>query len=166
MSTQVVQSRLEQLDSFITEALKDVCSTMLGWAVASADCPDDGHPASFELHEMNGCVGFGGRLTGSIFLSCSDHLAVCLARRILGTEVQAGSHEVSDVIGELTNMLAGGCKSRLCDQDCPVVMSIPNIIRGKFIKAATRDVKFMLQRCYPVPIPGEQLKVIMLGKFD
>jgi hypothetical protein len=63
-------------------------------------------------------------------------------------------------------MLAGGCKSRLCDHDCSVVMSIPNIIRGKLIRAASKDVRFMLQRQFVEPIAGENFKVIALGKFE
>lgn len=162
----VSQSRLEQLDSFVIEAVKDVCSTMLNWQVDQGTAEGDGHPGPFELHQFNGCIGFGGGLTGSLFLSCSENLAGQMARTILGADLPAGAREISDVVGELTNMLAGGCKSRLCDHDCPVVMSIPNIIRGKLIRAASKDVKFMLQRQFAVPIHGESFKVIALGKFD
>ena len=166
MATAVLESRLQQLDSFLIESVRDVCSTMLSWPVDSGTLEGDGQPGPFELHQVNGCIGFGGKLTGSLFLSCSDNLAVQMARVILGTEFPAGAREVSDVVGELTNMLAGGCKSRLCDNDCNVVMSIPNIIRGKLIRAASKDVKFMLQRQFAMPILGENLKVIALGKFD
>lgn len=166
MPVSVTQSRLEQLDSFIIESVKDVCSTMLDWPVGPAARDGDGQPGPFELHQINGCIGFGGKMTGSLFFSCSENLASQMARNILGVEVAAGSREASDVVGELTNMLAGGCKSRLCDHDCAVVMSIPNIIRGKLIRAASKDVKFMLQRQFTVPIQGESFKVIALGKFD
>jgi chemotaxis protein CheX len=166
MATAVWQSRLEQLDSFVIESVKDVFSTMLNWPVDQGSREGDGQPAPFELHQVNGCIGFGGQMTGSLFLSCSENLAAHMARIILGADHPVGAREVSDVVGELTNMLAGGCKSRLCDHHCSVVMSIPNIIRGKLIRAASKDVKFMLQRQFTVPIIGEGLKVIALGKFD
>ena len=38
---------------------------------------------------------------------------------------------VNDVIGELTNMIAGGLKSAYCDAGYPCSISIPTIIRGK-----------------------------------
>lgn len=166
MAVPATQSRLEQLDAFIVEAANDVCSTMLNWPAGDTVREGDGQPGPFELHQINGCIGFGGKMTGSLFLSCSENLAVHMARAILGAELSAGTREVSDVVGELTNMLAGGCKSRLCDHDCGVVMSIPNVIRGKLIRAASKDVKFMLQRQFAVPIQGESFKVIALGKFD
>ena len=166
MALPALQSRLEQLDSFVIESVKDVCSTMLNWQVNDGTPVGDGQPGPFELHEFNGCIGFGGKMTGSIFLSCSQTLAQQMARTILGGDFPAGSRELSDVIGELTNMLAGGCKSRLCDSDCAVVMSIPNIIRGTLIRAASRDVKFLLQRQFAVPIDGAGFRIITLGKFD
>jgi chemotaxis protein CheX len=166
MAVPATQSRLDQLDSFIVESVMDVCSTMLNWPVTESAREGDGQPGPFELHQINGCIGFGGKMTGSLFLSCSENLAVQMARAILGTDLAAGAREVSDVVGELTNMLAGGCKSRLCDHDCSVVMSIPNIIRGKLIRAASKDVRFMLQRQFVEPIAGENFKVIALGKFE
>lgn len=45
-------------------------------------------------------------------------------------------------------------------------MSIPNVIRGKLIRAASKDVKFMLQHEFVLPIVGESFKVITLGKFE
>lgn len=164
MSTLSLQSRIDQLDTFVVESARDVCSTMLNWSVTTSDPVSMTSPVSFELGTINGSIGFGGKLTGSIFLSCDEKTAQMMARAIMGHD--AGATEVSDVIAELTNMLAGGCKSRLCDHDCTVVMSIPNIIRGKAIRAASRDVKFMLKRDFGVSISGETFQVIILGKFE
>lgn len=166
MATLAQQNRLEQLDTFVLESLKDVCATMLGWTATAVTTNKESAPRPFELNEINGCIGFGGALTGSIFLSCPEKLAVEMARAILGHEYGVGARELSEVVAELTNMLAGGCKSRLCDHQCPVVMSIPNVIRGKFIRAASKDVRFMLQHEFTVPIFGETFKVITLGKFE
>ena len=162
----VTLARLELLDTYLVESVKEVCATMLNWPVEYAGTAGESEPKPFELDHLNGCIGFGGKLTGSIFLSCSDELGVLMAKAILGSDFPQGSREILDVIGELTNMLAGGCKSRLCDSDCNVVMSIPNLIRGKLIRAASKDVKFMLQRQFTVPIVGASFKVIALGKFE
>lgn len=159
------QSKLEQLDAFVVDSVKDVCSTMLNWSPTLSPGPLEASPRAFELNEVNGAIGFGGQLTGTIFFSCTENLIREMARVILGHDYAPGARELSDVAGEITNMLAGGCKSRLCDHDCPVVMSIPNVIRGKFIKAASRDVKFMLQHQFSLPMNGESFKVITIGKF-
>ena len=166
MVTIAQQSKIEQLDTFVIESIRDVCATMLNWSPEIGPRTPDATPHPFELKEVNGCIGFGGRMTGSIFFSCSEKLIREMARTILGHEYPPGARELSDVVGELTNMLAGGCKSRLCDHDCPVVMSIPNVIRGKLIRAASKDVKFMLQHEFVLPIVGESFKVITLGKFE
>ncbi len=165
-TTSTQQSRLEQLDTFVVEAVKDVCTTMLNWSPTFDPGVHEANPRAFELGEVNGAIGFGGQLTGTIFLSCSEKLVREMAKTILGQEFPPGAREISDVAAELTNMLAGGCKSRLCDHDCSVVMSIPNVIRGKFIKAASKDVRFMLQHQFSLPMIGESFTVSTLGKFE
>ena len=42
----------------------------------------------------------------------------------------SGENEVNDVIGEASNMVAGGLKSWLCDSGADCAMSTPAIIRG------------------------------------
>lgn len=163
--TTAQQSKLEQLDGFVVESVKDVCSTMLNWSPVLEPGRSDTSPGGFELNEINGAIGFGGQLMGTIFFSCSENLVREMARVILGHDYPPGAKELSDVVGEITNMLAGGCKSRLCDHDCPVVMSIPNVIRGSLIKAASKDVRFMLQHQFNLPMNGESFKVITIGKF-
>jgi CheY-specific phosphatase CheX len=164
--TTAQQSKLEQLDAFVVESVRDVCSTMLNWTPTLVPGTHDANPRAFELNEINGAIGFGGQLMGTIFFSCSENLVREMARVILGHDYPPGARELSDVAGEITNILAGGCKSRLCDHECPVVMSIPNVIRGTFIKAASRDVKFMLQHQFSLPMNGESFKVITIGKFE
>ena len=166
MATLSLQSRIDQIDAFLVESVKDVCTTMLGWS-AQACAPDPEHdPVSFGLREINGCIGFGGQMTGSIFLCCTNRLARAMARTIMGSDTPS-EQDMSDVVAELTNMLAGGCKSRLCDSECPVVMSIPNIIRGQAIRATSRSIEFMLKQEFTLSIEGEEkLQVIILGKFE
>jgi chemotaxis protein CheX len=47
---------------------------------------------------------------------------------------------VNDVVGEATNMLAGGLKSWLCDAGASCAVSTPAIIRGAFAVEAMPDV--------------------------
>ncbi len=48
----------------------------------------------------------------------------------LPPEETLGDNDVNDVIGECTNMLAGGLKSALCDKGYECAVSTPAIIRG------------------------------------
>lgn len=121
------QSKIEQLDTFVIESIKDVCATMLNWSPEIGLRTPDATPHPFELKEVNGCIGFGGRMTGSIFFSCSEKLTREMAHAILGQEYPSGSRELSDVVGELTNMLAGaanpGCVITIVPSSCRYPMS-------------------------------------------
>jgi len=166
MVTIAQQNKIEQLDDFVVESAKDVFATMLNWPLETTPRTMNAAPRTFQLKDVNGYIGFAGSMMGSIFFSCSEKLNLEMARGILGQEYGPGARELSEVIGELTNMLAGSCKSHLSDHGTLIVMSIPNVIRGKDIKAATRDVTFMLEHCFALPMIGESFKVITLGKFD
>jgi CheY-specific phosphatase CheX len=155
----------DTFDQFVVAATKDVFATMLSWPVETALAKEgNGEPQPFGLLAINGSIGFGGRVTGSLFFSASDVLALAVSRQLLGEHVGPG--EVSDVIGEMTNMLAGGCKSRFCDSGYTVVMSIPNVIRGTRLWASGRDVQFMVRRSFAVPSVGETFQVVLLGKIS
>ena len=114
---------------FLNGHLVDVFETMLSMKARPAP---DGQPPGF-TERMTGSVGFGGdTVTGAVYL----HLSVDFANRIAATmlglppEETHGDNEVNDVIGECTNMLAGGLKSALCDKGYECAVSTPAIIRG------------------------------------
>jgi CheY-specific phosphatase CheX len=155
----------EQFDQFLVAATRDVFATMLDWkAETTSTAEGTGEPLPFGLLAINGCIGFGGRITGSLFFSTPEALALAISRQLLGEHV--GPSEVSDVIGEMTNMLAGGCKSRFCDSGYTVAMSIPNVIRGTRLWASSREVQFMVRRRFTVASQGESFQVVLLGKLS
>lgn len=117
---------VEAIDKYLVEVTRGVFSTMLNQQVQPAPpAPDHGKPGALELPGINGAIGFGGKVTGTLFFSAPEETAQKMAEIILGGLCEVGPRETSDVVGEITNMLAGGCKSRLCDAGYPVVMSIP-----------------------------------------
>ena len=152
------------LDNHLVEATRDVFGTMLGWAVETSPDHASTDPRPFELLEVNGQIGFGGQLTGSLFLSVTEVMAQLIGKQILGEN--AGPGDVCDAIGELTNMMAGRCKSLLSEAGCATAMSIPNVIRGQKLWASGRDVQFMIIRVFTVPAAGGSFDVILLGKMD
>ena len=97
MVTIAQQSKIEQLDTFVIESIRDVCATMLNWVPETGPRTPDATPHPFERKEVNGCIGFGGRMTGSIFFSCSEKLTREMAHAILGHEYPPGARELSDV---------------------------------------------------------------------
>ena len=157
---------LNLIDSFLVAATKDVFSTMLGWEVAGpGQMEGDGSPRGLVLGEINGSIGFGGQLTGNLFLCCSKDVAKKMTQTILGDD-EHSSRAISDVVGELTNMLAGGCKTRMNDKGVDVMMSIPNIITGNGIQATSKNIRFMISRNFEIVGSDQAINLSVLGKFE
>jgi len=115
--------------AFLQQQAKDVFSTMASMDVAAAPGPN----GLFDRERITGVVGIGGeQVTGAVYLHLPLALAEQITRQMLGMEPGDPLEEtaVNDVTGELTNMLAGGLKSTLCDRGLPCAVSTPTIIRG------------------------------------
>ncbi len=107
----------------------EVCSTMLSLEASLLPEPQLPHFAS----RVTGSVGFGGEaVTGVVYLHLSAEFAKTVAAAMLGLgpDEAISEPEQNDVIGEVTNMLAGGLKSALCDAGAACAVSTPSIIRG------------------------------------
>ena len=129
------------IPEFMTRHLAEVFDTMLSTKVLPIE--------PFELPafagRVSGSVGFAGEnVTGAVYLHLSAAFATHVAATMLGLtpEQIEGESEVNDVVGEMTNMLAGGLKSALCDTGCPCAVSTPGIIRGtSFVIEPLPDVE-------------------------
>jgi CheY-specific phosphatase CheX len=114
---------------FLIRHLAEVFSTMLTLpAVPLAEI------APVETKErVSGSVGFvGATVSGSVYLHVPATLAAQVAGAMLGmpAEETPSDADVNDVLGEVTNMLAGGLKSWLCDAGAACALTTPAIIRG------------------------------------
>lgn len=155
------------IKSYLSTVPRDVFSTMLGWEVEPKEVPvDPACNSRLELRGINGSIGFGGKMTATLFVSADESLARRMAQQVLGDPALESMHEICDVFGEITNMVAGGCKSRLCDNGMPVVMSIPNVIRGRALSATGRDVRFLVRVDFVVSASREEFSVVLFGKFE
>lgn len=114
---------------FMKTHLVDVFETMLATkATLVENAPSTNHP-----ERVSGSVGFAGdTVNGAVYLHLSGDFAKRVAGTMLGlpAEEMNNEAEVNDVVGEVTNMVAGGLKSWLCDAGAPCAMSTPAIIRG------------------------------------
>ena len=110
-----VQTPSLDIRHYLNGHLVDVFQTML--SMTATPLPD-GQPPSFS-ERVSGSVGFGGdTVTGAVYLHLSAKFANQITAGMLGLppDETIGETEVNDVIGECTNMLAGGLKSALCDK--------------------------------------------------
>ena len=121
----------EEVGDLLKGGLSHVFSTMLTLEVTPAEVRSDWHAPGEML--VAGSVGFIGDVNGVVYIRVTAAFARKLAGRMLGlaeAELE-GDEMVNDVIGELTNMVVGSVKSRLCDSDAPCVLTIPSIVRGQ-----------------------------------
>jgi chemotaxis protein CheX len=107
------------------EVVQNVWSTMLGLNVSSIrpDTLGRAH-ASF----VTGCVQITGAWQGAVTVDCSGGLARRVAAIMFGQEtVLVTSEQISDAIGELTNVIGGNIKSLLPG---PSQLSLPAVTEG------------------------------------
>jgi len=114
---------------FLVRHLADVFATMLSLPAV----PLDPTPPGDKIERVTGSVGFVGEtVTGSVYLHLPAPFAAQVTATMLGmaAEETPGDADVNDVAGEVTNMLAGGLKSWLCDAGAGCALTTPAIIRG------------------------------------
>jgi chemotaxis protein CheX len=125
--------QIEQIVELTSKAVPEVFQVMLSMDLNTVD------PAVTPLDpagEIVGSVGFTGEATGIVCLYASLNFAKTIASRMLGIEIAQveGDEMVNDAFGELSNMVVGHVKSRLCDAGLPCTLTIPSIVRGENVR--------------------------------
>jgi CheY-specific phosphatase CheX len=158
---------VEVIEQYLVDVTRGVFSTMLNQTIEPIPAPAGaGQAGIVQLPRINGSIGFGGKMTGTLFFSASMEMAEKMANIMIGGLCDVGPKETCDVVGEVTNMLAGGCKSRLCDSGISVVMSIPNIIQGHSLKVSAKGLSFLARKHFKVPALGGEIEVMLMGKLE
>ena len=123
---------ISDLGDLITAAVDGFFGTMLNMRTLPVPMP----PQWQEEVQIAGSVGFAGPLSGVVYA----HLSEAFARRITGillgvedSQVTSGEM-INDTVGEMSNMLVGHIKSRLCDRGMPCVLTIPSVVRGQGLR--------------------------------
>lgn len=103
--------------------------------------------SAIQGERISGSVSFAGKASGIICIHLGDNLARHLTAMMLGLDPEdlEGMEEVKDAIGELSNMIGGNIKSRLCDKGFTCMLSIPSILVGKDFRIACLDKTFRYQ---------------------
>jgi chemotaxis protein CheX len=119
-----------EIRHYISGHLEEVFSTMLSMQLATTATAE---PVKFAGERVTGSVGIAGdTITGQVYLHLSAPFAAKGTAAMLGMAIEeiSGPAEVNDVIGEVTNMVAGGLKSWLCDSGSACALTTPAVIRG------------------------------------
>jgi chemotaxis protein CheX len=112
----------------LAHTTSEIFNTMLSMKVEAAPTKSD---LIKDRTRIVGSVGFAGDVIGCMNIHVGDGFARLIAGTMLGEEPdKIGTEEVLDVVGELSNMIGGGIKSRLCDSGMPCSLSIPSTMSG------------------------------------
>lgn len=123
---------LAQLDlkASIRTAVLEVFDTMLSMELTDLE---DSRDITENGSRIVGTVSLAGDVLGNVNLHVGEAFARCLTAGMLGMALEEvdSEEEIHDVIGELSNMIGGNLKSKLCDAGLPCDLSIPSITSGR-----------------------------------
>ncbi len=117
------------LKEHITSAAVEVFRTMLSMeiepSVRSIGTVSD-------KNRIVGAVGFAGEVLGNVSIQTDREFSRMITAVILGRPdgSSVSSEEVNDVIGELSSMIGGNLKSRICDAGLMCELSFPSVTTG------------------------------------
>jgi chemotaxis protein CheX len=78
-------------------------------------------------HDVSGIIGFSGEIVGSVVVSFAMETARQMVNALVGMEVDPGSADFIDAVGELANMIAGNAKK---DLGLVANIAVPTVIIG------------------------------------
>lgn len=82
--------------------------------------------------DVSGLIGMvGDKVKGSLSITFDEPLALELMNRMLGEKPTSINAEVTDMVGEIANMICGGAKNELADKGYEFGMATPIVVAGK-----------------------------------
>jgi len=126
------------LKEFLADAISNVFDMMLSM---EAEFVDADVPAPAGDSRIIGSVSFAGKVMGNINFQVNDAFARIMTAAMLDMELGEieGQEEIHDVIGEVSNMIGGDLKSRLCDAGYLCELTIPSITSGNNLKTESKN---------------------------
>ena len=111
-------------------SLLNVLSTMAGMTIT----PSKPRVKKDEiaLGDVSGLIGMvGPQVKGSLSISFEESLIMEVMEKMLGERPEAMNEEITDMVGELTNMVTGGAKRLLSEKGYEFDMATPVVVSGK-----------------------------------
>ena len=126
---------MANLEDLLKPAVAEVFSTMLKMDARPVPFIEEDTPQKVQVV---GSIGLTGKVSAVVYLLMSETLARKITGNLLGLSDREidGPELVNDAVGELTNMIVGYTKTRLCDMGLGCAMTPPSVIRGLELKVA------------------------------
>jgi len=97
-------------------------------------------PATVEesvLPEVTAMVGLAGQLCGVLSVRCNGECAALITSKMLGVELNNVGADMSDAMGEISNMVAGNFKNKISGLGDGCMLSPPTVITGSDYSACS-----------------------------
>jgi chemotaxis protein CheX len=118
--------KVEYINPFLSAAIS-VFDTMLGTTLLR------GEPFLRESdqpnYDVSGVIGLSGEGKGMVVLNMSREVALGAAGKMLGETCTEVNADVTDAVGELTNIVAGAAKAKL--ENLNMSISLPTVVKGE-----------------------------------
>ena len=96
--------------------------------------------------DVSGIVGFTGEKNGTIAVTFDEPCILKIVSNMFGEEMTEINNEISDAVGELTNMVSGQARKELAEIGKVFQGAIPTVITGKShkLEAMTKGPKIAI----------------------
>jgi len=148
------------LDEFMKatlEATSEFASTTLGEPMHLSE------PGSDMAPDLTGCfvalVGDEGSL--QIGLATNPEGCQKLAQALFASDVELPAEDVSDALGEIANIIAGGVKCRMATPQLALALGLPIVMEGRLRLAERQQIVTADVRLGQVPV-----RLLILGNKE
>lgn len=81
--------------------------------------------------DISGIIGLTGASKGVVIISLSTEAAIKIVAGMLGETYTEITAEITDAVGELTNMISGDARRELVEKGYTFEAGLPSIVKGK-----------------------------------
>ena len=83
------------------------------------------------LADISGIIGLAGQAKGAVVVSFPFSLGQKIFEAMTGESVPLDDPGITDAVGEMANMIAGGAKGALTEMGMDFRISVPSVVVGK-----------------------------------
>jgi len=116
---------LGEIHDAAVRAVREIFATMFGETAEVIP-----HSEIADTTRISSIIGFAGQLSGFISLHFSAAMACKLAEGLLDMPVETIDETVRDAAAEMVNMVSGGLKKQLSQDQELFKVSIPSVVEG------------------------------------
>ena len=81
--------------------------------------------------DVSGIIGITGEANGTISVTFDEGSILGIVSKMFGEELKEMNAEISDAVGELTNMISGQARRKLEENGREFEAAIPSVVTGK-----------------------------------